>query len=137
MQIGQMSIWRRGEMWKPSVCSRILIEYLNNFTCTRNVLDNLVIVCVRACVRVCVCLYSSTVKASSVCKISKGYLRVRINDLVLWILVGCFVPSSIISVSDNVIFHLQRRKLPPKVYWRQNERIQCAPGKDYIYWYRI
>ena len=32
---------------------------------------------------VCVCLYSSTVKASSVCKMSKTYLRVRINDLVL------------------------------------------------------
>ena len=31
----------------------------------------------------CVCLYSSTVKASSVCKMSKTYLRVRINDLVL------------------------------------------------------
>ena len=57
MQIGQMGIWRRGEMWKPSVCSRILIEYLNNFTCTRNVLDNLVIVCVRACVRACVCVF--------------------------------------------------------------------------------
>ena len=31
----------------------------------------------------CVCLYSSNVKASSVCKMSKTYFRVRINDLVL------------------------------------------------------
>ena len=59
---------------------------------------------------VCVCLYSSTVKASSVCKMSKTYLRVRINDLVLWILVDCVMPSSIIAVFENVIFHLQRRK---------------------------
>ena len=33
--------------------------------------------------RVCVCLYSSTVKASSVCKMSETYLRVRINDVML------------------------------------------------------
>ena len=39
------------------------------------------ILCV--CVCVCVCLYFFTVKASSVCKMSKTYLRVRINHLVL------------------------------------------------------
>ena len=32
---------------------------------------------------VCVCLYPFTVKASSVCKMSETYLRVRINDVVL------------------------------------------------------
>ena len=56
------------------------------------------IVCVCVCVYVCVCvcLYSSTVKASSVWKMSKTYLRVRINDLVLWIFVDwlCQVLSS-------------------------------------------
>ena len=31
---------------------------------------------------VCVCLYSSTVKAFSGCKMSKTYLRARINNLV-------------------------------------------------------
>ena len=63
------------------------------------------------CVCVCVCLYSSTVKASSVCKMSKTYLRVWINDLVLWILVDCVMPSFIIAVSENVISHLQGWKL--------------------------
>ena len=72
---------------------------------------------------VCVCLYSSTVKASSVCKMSKTYLRVRINDLVFWILVDCVMPSSIIAVSENAIFHLQRRKLLPLSYWRENDMI--------------
>ena len=45
---------------------------------------------------VCVFLYSSTLKASSVCKMSKTYLRLRINDFVLSILVDCViqVPSS-------------------------------------------
>ena len=86
-----------------------------------------VCVCVRACVCVCVCaharvfFHSSTVKASSVCKMSKTYLRVRINDLVLWILVDCVMPSSIIAVSENVIFHFQRRKLQPLYYWREND----------------
>ena len=73
------------------------------------------------CVCVCVCLYSSTVKASSVCKMSKTYLRIRINDLVLWILVGCHMPSPIISVSENVLFHLQRRILQACSYWREND----------------
>ena len=34
-------------------------------------------------------------------------------------------PSSFISVSKNVIFHLQRRKLQPALNWRENELIQC------------
>ena len=72
---------------------------------------------------VCVCLYSSTVKTSSVCKMSKTYLRVQINDLVFWILIDCVMPSSIIAVSENVIFHLQRRKLQPLSYWRENDMI--------------
>ena len=86
------------------------------------------------CVRVC--LYSSTVKVFSVCKMSKAYLRVLINGLVLWILVGCFMPSSKISVSENIIFHLQRRKLQPNPYWRENNMIKCAPRKGDIYWRR-
>ena len=77
------------------------------------------------CVCVCVCLYSSTVKASSVCKMSKKYLRVQINDLVLLILVDCVMPSSIIAVSENVTFHLQRRKPQPLSYWRENDDIKC------------
>ena len=35
------------------------------------------------CVFVCACVYSSTVKASSVCKMPRTSLRVRINNLVL------------------------------------------------------
>ena len=51
----------------------------------------------------------------------KTYLRVRINDLVLWTLVGCFLPSSIISVSENVMYHLQKQKFQPTAYWREND----------------
>ena len=51
--------------------------FLKNYETVKLRLLNFETVCV------CVCLYSSTVKASSVCKMSKTYLRVRINDLVL------------------------------------------------------
>ena len=31
--------------------------------------------------------------------------------------------SSFISVSESIIFHLQRRKLQPTAYWRENNMI--------------
>ena len=37
----------------------------------------------------------------------------RIKDLGLWIVIWVLLPSSFISVSENVIFHLQRWKLQP------------------------
>ena len=85
------------------------------------IVEKLVAGSVCVCVCVCVCLYSSTVKASPVCKMSKTYLKVRMNDLVLWIFVDCVMPSSIIAVSENVIFHLQRRKLQQLSYWREKD----------------
>ena len=100
--------------------SMISIKLLCNFICI-TIQHGCFTMCVYVCV--CVCLYSFAVKASSVCKISKTYLRVRINDLVLLILVDCVMPSSIIAVSENVIFHLQRRKLQPLYYWRENNMI--------------
>ena len=104
--------------------SMISIKLLCNFICiTIQHGCFTMCVCVCVCVCMCVCLYSFAVKASSVCKISKTYLRVRINDLVLLILVDCVMPSSIIAVSENVIFHLQRRKLQPLYYWRENNMI--------------
>ena len=80
---------------------------------------------------VCVCLYSSTVKASSVCKMSDTYLRVRINDVdVDYTQCCCQVPS---SVSENAIFHLQRRKLQEAASWGENEcDINCPLRKDDI-----
>ena len=35
----------------------------------------------------------------------------------------CVMPSSIIAVSENAIFHLQRRKLRLLYYWRENDMI--------------
>ena len=36
-----------------------------------------------------------------------------------WVL----LPSSFISISESILFHLQRRKLQPLYYWRENDMI--------------
>ena len=62
---------------------------------------------------------------------------VRINDVVLWVLYAVPLPSSFISVSENIIFHLQRRKLQR---WPTGEKTiwhKCATRKDDINWYRM
>ena len=38
---------------------------------------------------------------------------------IFWVL----LPSSFISVSESILFHLQRRKLQPTAYWRENDMI--------------
>ena len=47
------------------------------------------------------------------------YLRIGINDLVLWALIWVLLPSSFIFVSKNVIFHLQR---PNSSSWQTVEK---------------
>ena len=56
---------------------------------------------------------------------------VRINDLVLWVLFWVLLPSSFISASKNVVFHLQRRNSSTLTNWREND-ICCQPAKR---WY--
>ena len=78
-----------------------------------------VCVCVSVCVCVCVCVYVCVYTLPPV-----GFFRLHdVRDILekfgLTIFcceyfIDCFVPSSIISVSENVSFHLQRRKLQPK-----------------------
>ena len=36
-----------------------------------------------------------------------------------WVL----LPSSFISISESILFHLQRRKLQPTAHWRENDMI--------------
>ena len=71
-------------------------------------------VCGRACVCICVggwvCVYSFTINAYSVCNDVWDILEAwgyGSTILCCWVLQPCFF----ISVSKNVIFHLQRRKL--------------------------
>ena len=71
---------------------------------------SIVVRCVCVYVCVCVCVFILFQR--------KGFFRlqqclghsweVRINDLVLWVSYQVLLPSSFISFSKNVIFHLQR-----------------------------
>ena len=71
-----------------------------------------VCVCVRA--RVCVCVYILPPwRLLPIAMCPRHTWEVWINDLLLWIFIWVLLPSSFISVSENVIFHLQRRKLQP------------------------
>ena len=64
------------------------------------------------CVCVCVCLCSSTCWFLPAARHLWYMWEVRINDLL-----------SFISISKSILFHLQRRKLQPTAYWRENDMI--------------
>ena len=84
----------------------------------------------RVCV--CVCLYSSTCWFFPAARHLWHTWEVRINDLLLeyiWVL----LPSSFISLSESILFHLQRRKLQPTAYWRENDMICLESVEKMIY----
>ena len=47
---------------------------------------------------------------------------------------GCFLPSSFISVSKSITFHLQRRNSSPPKNWREYEMIYWNPVKRWYIW---
>ena len=86
-------------------------------------------VCVRACVRGCVfvCVHVYTLppwRLSPSARCMGHTWGVRINDVMLWVSVRVFLPSSFIFVSKNVIFHLQRRN------WQHTDKLE---RNDMIY----
>ena len=81
-----------------------------------------VCVCVCVCVYVCVCLYSSTCWFLLAAQHLWHTWEVRINDLLLWVFWE-LLPSSFISISESILFHLQRWKLQPTTYWRERDMI--------------
>ena len=97
----------------------------------KNIVNDFALFC-----RMAVCMYTlPRILPSARCLIHAW--RVRINDVMLWVLYAVPLPSSFISVSENVIFHLQRRKLQR---WPTGEKTiwyVCAPRKDDINWYRM
>ena len=98
-----------------------------------NGFTSLIILQVCVCVCVCVCFYILPPwRLLPTARCPRQTWEVRINDLVLWIFMWVLLPSSFISVSENVKFHLQRRKLQrrkPVTYWREKHMIWCAPRK--------
>ena len=86
---------------------------------------------------VCVCVYTLPPwRLLPTARCLRHTWGVRINDVMLWVSFQVLLPSSFISISKNVIFHLERRnsRLPAtgeKTIW------YMLPWKGDIYWYRI
>ena len=94
--------------------------------------------CVCVCVRVCVFILFHCKGFFCLQRCLWHTWGVRISDLVLWVLFWVLLPSSFISISKNVIFHLQKRNYSTLANWRENDMICWQPAKRwYIYWYKI
>ena len=107
-------------------------RYCTNFRCSpqevfceKGVLKNFA-----TCLCVCLCSFTCWFLPAA------GHLwytwEVQINDLLLWAFSGCFcqVPS---SLCESILFHLQRWKLQPTAYWRENERKCLESVEKMIY----
>ena len=75
-----------------------------------------------SCVCVCVFMFFHLLVSSSG---TTSVIYLRSSDQrsfvvsIFWVL----LPSSFISVSESILFHLQRRKLQLLYYWRENDMI--------------
>ena len=127
--------------------SPLINESTNNTVCMFLFLFNLDIccwcVCVCVCARACVWVdgwvgvYILPPWRLLSARCPRDIWDVRINDLVLWIFISVFLPSSFISVSENVIFHPKgetsaRRPTGEKTIWYIS-----STRKDNICRYRI
>ena len=73
---------------------------------------------------VCVCVYILPLwRFLPTARCLRHVWEVRINDLVLWIFLWAFLPSPFISISESIIFHLQRRNFSQPKNWRENDMI--------------
>ena len=88
-----------------------------------------VCVCVSVCVCVCVCVYFFHLQDI------RDKLE-EINDLVLWILIWVLQPSFLISVSENVVFHLQRQNVSSPTTRVKTTWYISSRRKDDICWYK-
>ena len=83
--------------------------------------------------RACVCVYILPPwRLLPTARCPRHAWEVRINDLVLWIFIWVLLPSSFISISKSILFHLRRRNSSPPKNCRENDMIYCAPAKG---WY--
>ena len=84
--------------------------YVFEFTSTGFILIVLWYVCACVCMFVCVYILPPW-RLLPTARCPRHTWEVRINDLVLWIFIWVLLPISFISISENVIFYLQRQKL--------------------------
>ena len=91
-----------------------------------------VCVCVCVCVFVCVFIYSSTMNASSVCKMSKTYLRsTDQQSCVANVILGASAKFLHLRFKINHILP-PKKKLKVAENWRENEIIYSSTLKDGI-----
>ena len=71
------------------------------------------------CVFVCVCVYAlppvGFFRLHDICDIREKFGSTIFCCEHFWVL----LPGSFISISESILFHLQRRKLQPTAYWRE------------------
>ena len=86
--------------------------------------DKLFTVFMCVCVCVCVCVFMLFhLLVSSGCTTSVIYVRSSDQRSFVVSIFWVLLPSSFISISESILFHLQRRKLQPTAYWRENNMI--------------
>ena len=72
----------------------------------------------------CVCVFMLFhLLVSSSCMTSVIYVRSLDQRSIVVSIFWVLLPSSFISISESILFHLQRRKLQPTAYWRENNMI--------------
>ena len=72
----------------------------------------------------CVCVFMLFhLLVSSGCTTSVIYVRSSDQRSFVLSIFWVLLPSSFIFVSESILFHLQRLKLQPLYYWRENDRI--------------
>ena len=82
----------------------------------------------------CVCVFMLFhLLVSSGCTTSVIYVRSSDQRSFVVSIFWVLLPSSFISISESILFHLQRRKLQPTAYWRENDMICLESVEKMIY----
>ena len=93
-------------------------------------------VCMCVCVRVCVLILFHRNGFFRLQRCLGHTWGVRINDLAMWVSFQLLLPSSFISISENINIHLQRRDSSTPITGEKTI-LYIAPRKDDMYWYGI
>ena len=106
--------------------------------CVRECMHACVRECMHACVHACICVCAWVHVRVRVYVLilfhREGFFRLQ--DAMLWVSFQVLLASSFISISKNIIFHLQRRNSSTPTNWRETKWYIWV-AKKMIYWYRI
>ena len=113
-----------------SICMYMYVHvctcmYMYVHVCTCMYMYVHVCICMYMYVYVCICMYMYVYVCICLYMYGYNFVRAEKQSKQIQPVVLCVVPlpSSFISVSESIIFHLQRRKLQPVTNWRENDVI--------------